>query len=182
MKNVLARVDGLHEGRLGPDPGDQVTPARGCGSIDAHPAPRHRARRRGRRRARPRRVGAFPRPRRADRPVATTRSRHWIAFGVLLAAGAGRVLPVLHALRAERFGGVDRGDRALPADLHGVRRRRGRGAHEPPHPRRLPLPADAGARSGRVLSTLVDVVRIVFFAYAAVLTWEMMAEDGRATG
>jgi TRAP-type C4-dicarboxylate transport system permease small subunit len=29
---------------------------------------------------------------------------------------------------------------------------------------------------GRVLSTLVDVVKVVFFAYAAVLTWEMMGK------
>ena len=28
--------------------------------------------------------------------------------------------------------------------------------------------------AGRVLSTLVDVVRILFFGYAAVLTWQMM--------
>ena len=27
---------------------------------------------------------------------------------------------------------------------------------------------------GRVLSTFVDVVKVVFFAYAAVLTWQMM--------
>ena len=30
------------------------------------------------------------------------------------------------------------------------------------------------AAVGRVLSTLVDVVKVVFFAYAAVLTWQMM--------
>jgi len=38
--------------------------------------------------------------------------------------------------------------------------------------RYLPAPA------GRVLSTLVDLVRIVFFAYAVVLTWQMMQKMG----
>jgi len=31
-------------------------------------------------------------------------------------------------------------------------------------------------RAGRVLSTLVDFVRIVFFAYVTVLTWQMMGK------
>jgi TRAP-type C4-dicarboxylate transport system permease small subunit len=31
-------------------------------------------------------------------------------------------------------------------------------------------------RTGRVLSTLVDAVKIAFFAYATVLTWEMMGK------
>jgi TRAP-type transport system small permease protein len=31
-------------------------------------------------------------------------------------------------------------------------------------------------RAGRVLSTLVDLVRIVFFAYVTVLTWQMMGK------
>lgn len=34
------------------------------------------------------------------------------------------------------------------------------------------------ARLGRVLSTLVDLVRIAFFGYATVLTWEMMQKMG----
>jgi TRAP-type C4-dicarboxylate transport system permease small subunit len=31
-----------------------------------------------------------------------------------------------------------------------------------------------GKRAGRFLATVVDIVRIVFFAFAAVLTWQMM--------
>jgi len=32
------------------------------------------------------------------------------------------------------------------------------------------------ARFGRILSTLVDVIRILFFAYVTVLTWQMMGK------
>ena len=98
---------------------------------------------------------------------------------LLLAARDRRLLPVLHALRAERLGGVDRGDRALPADLHGVhrasRRRCARTATSTSTSSTGCLPAGAG----RVLSTLVDLVRIVFFAYAVVLTVADDAEDGQ---
>jgi len=34
------------------------------------------------------------------------------------------------------------------------------------------------AAAGRVLSTLVDIARILFFAYAIVLTWQMMQKMG----
>ena len=36
----------------------------------------------------------------------------------------------------------------------------------------------AGTRVGRALSTPVDVVRFAFFAYAVVLTWQMMQKIG----
>jgi hypothetical protein len=46
----------------------------------------------------------------------------WASRWAVLAAGGDGVLPVLHALRAQRLGVVDRGDRALPADRRGLRR------------------------------------------------------------
>ena len=68
---------------------------------------------------------------------------------VLLGAGRGDLLPVLHALRAERLGFLDRRDRALSADRRRVRRRGDRGAQEQPHPGRFLLPLVAGATDAR---------------------------------
>ena len=133
LKSDHARVDGLHEGRLGQDPGDQVS------SLTRSAQRRRRGSRTSRRndddRAEPTR-----RPQHAeehvldetghfhveDAPIDLSRlhrSRTGSRSAFFWLLGARRLLPVLHALRAERLGGVDRGDRALPADLHGVRRR-----------------------------------------------------------
>ena len=40
----------------------------------------------------------------------------WVALAIFWLLGADGLLPVRHPLRAERLGGLDRGDRALPAD------------------------------------------------------------------
>ena len=40
----------------------------------------------------------------------------------------------------------------------------------------VPVGVPATARAGRALSTLVDIVRIVFFVYATLLTGQMMSK------
>src|SRR5206468_2551682 len=57
-----------------------------------------------------------------------------------------RLLPGLHALRPERRGGLDRGNRPLPAHRRDLPRRRDGGATQHAHPGgfRLPLPSARG--------------------------------------
>ena len=106
----------------------------------------------------------------ADRPFQLPWSKTGVTLAFFWLLGAGRVLPVLHALRAERLGGVDRGDRALPADLRACSWASRWRCAARAHPRRLPLSAGCRRGVGRAMSTLVDVVRIAFFAYRDVLT------------
>src|SRR5205814_7436591 len=63
----------------------------------------------------------------------------------VLGAGRDDLLSIFYTVRAERFGGVDRGDRTLSVDRHGVRRRIRDGPHAKACPRRLSLPTAAGA-------------------------------------
>ena len=85
----------------------------------------------------------------------------------LLGHGALRLPAVLHPLRAQQQPRLDRGDRHQLPGRRGLPRL---GLVRPPlapHPgrRALPLPAARGRPAS--LSTFVDLVRIVFFAYAS---------------
>ena len=125
-----------HDERRVPD--SQAQRAGRWHSSDDHHRHRRAAQGDGRRRA-------VPRHRRGGGPVAH-HARGLGGAGDLLAARRHGVLPVLHPLRAQQLGLVDRGDRALPADRHGLRRRGDRRGQEQPHPGRslLPLPAARG--------------------------------------
>ena len=94
----------------------------------------------------------------------------WVTFAIFWLMTLRGLPPVLHPLRPQQFLRLDRGDRDL---LPGRGRVRGcldvRPAR-PAHPRRFPVPLSA--RPGRaVLATAIDVMRTLFFAYAAWLVW-----------
>ena len=96
----------------------------------------------------------------ADRERRVRRSRradrHWHlplrgldCVRLLLGALVRDLSAVLHALRDERLGILDRGDRALPADLHNVHRRGDRRAQEQSHPGRFLVSHLADATDAR---------------------------------